>query len=97
VACTCNYSDKPFAFKANSFLGKAEPVEYIPGSGREPLDPCLISGDDNVAVIIVQTSEPTELEMSGWQPQSVPEAATSLCASTLTAMPLAQVAELAPS
>jgi len=84
MARVYNCSDKPFAFQANSFLGMAEPAEYVPGTGQEPVEPCLELCSDNVDVT-VQTGELTEPRKPEQQPSSVSEAATSLRASTILA------------
>ena len=31
VAIVCNYSDDPYELKADCYLARAEPVEYVPG------------------------------------------------------------------
>ena len=93
VACACNYFDKPFAFKANSFLGLAKPAEYVSCISQEPVESCLEKGVDIMTDMTVQASEPMELETQ--ESQSVSEAATSLRASTFMAMPPAQAVELA--
>jgi len=35
VAQVCNYSDEPYELKADYYLARAEPVEFIPGPGEE--------------------------------------------------------------
>ena len=72
----------------------AVPAEYIPGAGKELVESCLENGVDNVTDMTVQMSEPRELETLQHQPLSVSEAETSVRASTITAMPLAQTAKL---
>jgi len=48
----CNYSNKPYELKADSFLAKAEPVEHVPETGGEQLDSNLASSD-NVDVSVL--------------------------------------------
>jgi len=35
VARVCNYSDEPYELKADYYVARAEPVEYIPGPGEK--------------------------------------------------------------
>ena len=32
MVCVCNYSRKPYEFKADGFLGLAEPVSHVTGA-----------------------------------------------------------------
>ena len=67
VACVCNYSNKPYRFKADSFLGLADPVVHIQGTGGEAVNSCL--GDSNELVVSVQMGESTEPESSDLRPE----------------------------
>ena len=94
VACICNYSNKPYMFSADSFLGLAEPVIHGPGTGTETVDSCLAYS--NEVVVSVQAGRSTGPEPSHLQLQSVPDLTTEFCCSTMSAVPAAEVAGLGP-
>jgi len=95
VACVCNYSDKPHVLKADSFLGLAELVEHVPGTGRELVDLDLASSG-NVGVPVQPGTSPTpespELRLTSEQ-----NSMAGLCTSTISATQTAEVAETGPS
>jgi len=50
VECIGNYSAKPYTFRADNFLGMAEPVAIVQGTGKEVVDSCLANNSDNSTV-----------------------------------------------
>ena len=90
VACICNYSNKPYTFRADSFFGLAEPVVHVPGTGRGTIDSCLADG--NKIFVSVQAGRSTGPESSDLRPQPVPDLTTELRSLTVSAMPVAKVA-----
>ena len=62
VARVCNYSTKPFTFRANCLLVMAEPVAVVPGAGKEVVDSCL--ADSNNVTLSVQAGESVGPESS---------------------------------
>ena len=60
IARVCNYSDEPYELKADYYLARAEPVEYIPGRGEKQSDGIkMLSMSTGVAVStdLLQTAE----------------------------------------
>jgi len=88
VACVCNYSDKPYTFKADSFLGLAEPVVHVPGTGRKADESSLANSDE--LRVFVQPDASSEPESSDLQPDPVLDSTTGLCTSTLSVKPMAR-------
>jgi len=84
VARVCNYSDKPYELKADCYLARAEPVEYVPGPG-EKLSDCVSS----VPVSSGTAKSPDLL------PTTERDPTTALRATTITASTTAAGAEVA--
>jgi len=97
VARVCNYSNEPIEFKANAFLGLAEPAEYVPGTGQKTVKPSLESCNDSTNVA-VQTGKKTELRVPKGGSRAKPGAVMHYSrASIVSATPSAQVTEPAAS
>jgi len=92
VARVCNYSNEPIEFKANTFLGLAEPAKHVPGTGQKTVEPSLKSCSDSTNVT-VQTGKRSEHRRPRKRPRSKPEAMLYSCASIVSVTPSAQVTE----
>ena len=81
VARVCNYFNKPYTFRADSFLGITEQVVHVLGTGRETANSCLV--DSNNLDVFVQAGRSTGPESSDLRPQPVPDPMSELRSSTV--------------
>jgi len=70
VMCICNYSKRPYTFKADSFLGLAEPVIYVPRTGNQAVESSLASSDglnDKISALLSEVPSAQLRELSEWE------------------------------
>ena len=64
VAHVCNYLSQPRTYKADSFLSVAEPVECIPGTGKEPQNLSEVNNNTvGMSVQLGKSSEPASCDL----------------------------------
>jgi len=94
VARICNYIGRPYTFRADGFLGLAEPVVHVTGSDGKAVGSSLAT--DSGLSVSGQPDTSTSPESSDLRPEPVQDLMAGLCASIHSAMPMAKDAELSP-
>ena len=94
VAHVCNYSSKPYTFKADSFLGLVEPVVHVTTADSKVVGSSLAT--DSGLSVLRQPDMSTWPESSDMQPNLVPDLMAELCTSTLSTTPTVKDAGPSP-
>jgi len=82
VARVCNYSDEPYKLKADYYLARAEPMEYIPGPGEKQSDNLCTSGGISVLSVLTGATVSTDLLPTAGQDLVTTPRATTVGVST---------------